>query len=90
MDLTSCGVDIKVDLGTWAETYDVLIDTIKSTTDNETRYKLMHVAEDMLMDTGCITPLYFYTDMYMLDDSVQGFFSNPLGYKYFMYTTVNQ
>jgi oligopeptide transport system substrate-binding protein len=88
MDLTSCGVDIKVDLGTWAETYDVLIDTIKSTTDNETRYKLMHVAEDMLMDTGCITPLYFYTDMYMLDDSVQGFFSNPLGYKYFMYTSV--
>ena len=88
MDLTSCGVDIKVDLGTWAETYDVLIDTIKSTTDNETRYKLMHVAEDMLMDTGCITPLYFYTDMYMLDDSVQGFFSNPLGYKYFMYCTI--
>ena len=37
---------------------------------------------------GCICPLYFYTDIYMLDDSVSGFFSNPLGYKYFMYCTI--
>ncbi len=40
------------------------------------------------MSTGCICPLYFYTDIYMLDDSVSGFFSNPLGYKYFMYCTI--
>lgn len=88
MDLTSCGYDIKVTNGTWAETYDVLINTIKSCTNNETRYKLMHIAEDMLMETGCIVPLYYYTDPYMIDDSVKGFYSNPLGYKYFMYTTI--
>lgn len=88
LDLTSYGYDIKVEDGTWAETYDVLIATIKSCTDNETRYALMHVAEDILMSTGCIVPLYFYTDLYMIDDSVKGFYSNPLGYKYFMYTTV--
>ena len=86
--LTKLGYDVKVEDGTWAETYDVLIQTIKSCTDNEVRYALMHVAEDMLMSTGCIVPLYFYTDLYMVDDSVQGFYSNPLGYKYFMYTTV--
>ena len=44
----------------------------------------------MLMATGVIVPLYFYTDLYMLDDSVSGFFSIPLGYKYFMYTTINK
>ena len=88
MDLTPYGYDIKVENGTWAETYDVLISTIKGCTDNETRYDLMHLAEDMLMDTGCIVPLYFYTDIYMLDDSVSGFYSNPLGYKYFMYCTI--
>ena len=71
-----------------AQTYDVLIKAIKSCTNNDDRYKMMHIAEDMLMSTGCICPLYFYTDMYMLDDSVKGFFSNPLGYKYFMYTTI--
>ena len=88
MDLTPYGYDIKVEDGTWAETYDVLIPLIKSCTDNETRYALMHVAEDILMSTGAIVPLYFYTDIYMIDDAVEGFFSNPLGYKYFMYTTV--
>ena len=88
LDLTALGYETKVENGTWAETYDVLISTIKSCTDNEKRYTMMHMAEDMLMDTGCIVPLYFYTDLYMIDESVEGFFSNPLGYKYFMNTTI--
>jgi len=89
LDLTPYGYDVKVENGTWADTYDVLIKTIKTCTDNEVRYQLMHVAEDMLMDTGCICPLYFYTDTYMISKNVTGFFSNPLGYKYFMYCQVN-
>ena len=88
LDLTALGYDIVVEDGTWAETYDVVIGLIKSCTDSTTRYALMHVAEDLLMSTGCIVPLYFYTDIYMIDDSVKGFFANPLGYKYFMYCTV--
>ena len=87
LDLTDLGYDVKVENGTWAETYDVLIGLVKSCTDTATRYELMHRAEDLLMSTGCITPLYFYTDIYMLDDAVEGYFSNPLGYKYFMYCT---
>ena len=83
LDLTPYGLDIKVDNGTWAETYDVLIGEIRKCTDTANRYAMMHLAEDMLMDTGCLVPLYFYTDLFMLDDSVNGFFSNPLGYKYF-------
>ncbi len=88
LDLTGLGYTTKVTNGTWEQTYDVLITTIKACTDKVTRYKLMHIAEDMLMSTGCIVPLYYYTDLYMIDDSVEGFFSNPLGYKYFMYCTV--
>ena len=88
LDLTEFGVDYKVENATWAETFDVLISEIKACTDNETRYAMMHLAEDMLMETGCLVPLYYYTDIYMIDDSVNGFFCNPLGYKYFMYTTV--
>ena len=90
LDLTEYGYDTKVENGTWAETYDVLISTIKTCSDTNVRYQLMHVAEDMLMATGCICPIYYYTDLYMIDDSVQGFFSNPLGYKYFMYTTISK
>ena len=81
--------DNTYDHGTWAETYDVLISAIKTCTDNDTRYRLMHAAEDLLMSTGCIAPLYFYTDLYMLSDSVEGFYSNPLGFKYFMHCTIS-
>ncbi len=88
LDLTGLGYDIKVEDGTWAETFDVLITTIKGETDNAKRYEMMHMAEDILMETGCLVPLYYYTDIFMIDDSVKGFFCNPLGYKYFMYCTV--
>ncbi len=89
LDLTPYGYDTKVEDATWAETYDVLIATIKSCTDLEKRSSLMHLAEDILMETGCIVPLYYYTDIYMIDDDVEGFFSNPLGYKYFMYCEID-
>jgi oligopeptide transport system substrate-binding protein len=90
LDITDLGYDTKVENGTWAETYDVLISTIKSCSDNDKRYKMIHMAEDMLMATGCLTPIYYYTDQYMLSKDVKGFFSNPLGYKYFMYCTIEK
>ena len=87
LDLLDLGYNVKVKNGTWAETYDILIKLIKGCKNEEVRYELMHRAEDLLMSTGCICPLYFYTDLYMLSKDVDGFFSNPLGYKYFMYCT---
>ena len=89
VDTTDLGCDLKVENGTWAETYDPLISLIKATTDDATRYGLMHKAEDLLMSTGCICPIYYYTDPYMISKTVDGFFANPLGYKYFMYTTTS-
>jgi hypothetical protein len=52
LDLTDLGYDTKVENGTWAETYDVIIADIKSCSDTEKRYELMHRAEDLLMSTG--------------------------------------
>ena len=88
LDLTDYGINYKVNNATWSETYDRLITEIKACDNTKIRYELMHLAEDMLMETGCITPVYYYTDIYMIDDSIKGFYSNPLGYKYFMYTTI--
>ena len=51
LDLTALGYDVKVEDGTWAETYDVLIGLVKTCTDVEKRFELMHVAEDMLMSS---------------------------------------
>ena len=84
------GYENKGASGTWAETYDVVIGYIKTEQDLEVRNDLMHCAEDLLMSTGCICPIYYYTDLYMLSDKVSGFYSIPLGYKYFMYTTVSE
>lgn len=89
LDLTDYGIDYKVKNSTWEKTYDRLISEIKGCNNTQTRYELMHLAEDMLMDTGCITPIYYNTDIFMINKKVDGFFSNPLGYKYFMYTTIN-
>ena len=86
LDLRDEGYDVLVENATWSESYDLLISIIKSCTDTEKRYRLMHIAEDMIMDTGCITPLYFYTDIYMKDKDLQGFYSSPLGYKFFTFT----
>ena len=90
MDLSAIEgyADKSVDKGTWADTFDKLVSWIKTEANLEVRNQLMHVAEDLIMQTGAICPLYYYTDLYMLSDSVDGFFSIPLGYKYFMYTTV--
>ena len=89
LDLTDYGINYKAEKATWAETYDKLITEIKACDNTEIRYQLMHLAEDMLMETGCLTPIYYYTDIFMIDDSINGFFCNPLGYKYFMYTTIS-
>lgn len=88
LDLTKYDINYKVNNATWSETYDKLIEEIKGCDNSETRYELMHLAEDMLMKTGCITPIFYYTDVFMIDKSVSGFYSNPLGYKYFMYTSI--
>ena len=90
LDLTKWGINVKVEDGTWAETYDVLISITKKCTDVETRFELMHLAEDILMETGAICPIYYYTDIYMCSDKIDGFFASPLGFKYFMYASVKE
>lgn len=86
LDLTPYGYDILVENGTWAETYDVLVSIIENCRDEETRYKLMHKAEDMIMETGCIVPVFYYTDTYLADSNLTGVYTNPAGIKFFMNT----
>lgn len=73
---------------TWAESYDQIIAAIKASDDPEVRYELMHQAEDLLMQTGAIVPIYFYTDIYMVSPKLEGFFATPLGFKFFTYSSL--
>lgn len=46
--------------GTWKQTYQKLIAKIKTEKNAAIRNKLLHKAEDLLMETGCICPIYYY------------------------------
>lgn len=70
----------------WAS-FDALIAEIKSTTDFAKRVELMHQAEDKLMETGAVMPIYYYNDSYMMKSTIQGFYSNLFGTKFFQYAT---
>lgn len=70
----------------WEE-YDALIADIKAETDLVKREEMMHQAEDMLMDTWAVIPLYFYNDVYMQNTDVEGIYANLFGFKYFGYAT---
>jgi len=68
----------------WDE-YDALINQIYTETDFAKRVDLMHQAEDMLMETGAIVPLYYYNDIYLQKPNVKGIYASLNQNKYFMY-----
>ena len=73
----------------WSNTdYDALISQIKASSDAAERMQLMHQCEDIIFDDWMLCPIYYYVDIYMLNDSVEGFYSSPLGYKFFKYASV--
>jgi peptide/nickel transport system substrate-binding protein/oligopeptide transport system substrate-binding protein len=75
-------------LSGWSE-YDALIAQIKAETDFAKRTELMHKAEDILMATNCVIPIYYYNDIYLQKDYVSGIYSNPYATKFFMYTKLD-
>ncbi len=68
----------------WTE-YTELIGKIYAETDMAKRAEMMHQAEDILMSTWAIVPIYYYNDPYMLKDNVTGVYTTPTNMKYFMY-----
>ncbi len=70
-------------------TYDDLIAQIKSETDFARRAELMHDAEDILMATNCVIPLYYYTDKQLYKDYVKDVYTNPFGTIFFMYASMD-
>lgn len=64
--------------------YDAAIDAARSTSVPEERMKAMHKAEDILMGKDSVlSPIYFYTEKYMMNDRTEGLYYSPLGFFYF-------
>lgn len=70
--------------------YDELISKVKSSTDPAERYKAMHEAEDIIFEESMLCPIYYYVDLFLINQKIEGFWSSPLGYKYFMYATATK
>lgn len=70
--------------------YDALIDAAKATSDQTERMAAFHKAEDLLIgQDSVLSPIYFYTNPYMLSDNISGMYYTPLGYFFFGYTQQN-
>ena len=69
------------------EDYDARIDQIRTETDLAAREALMHEAEDELMSTWAIMPIYYYNDVYMQSEDIGNIYCNLFGYKYFGFAT---
>ena len=77
--------------GKWSNAeYDTLIKEIKTSSDPKERITKMHEAEDILMNDWAMAPIYYYVDVFMLKPEVKGFWSSPLGFKYFMNATIEE
>lgn len=67
--------------------YDELIQSVYQDADLAHREATLHKAEDMLMDTGAVAPLYYYNDLYMQKPDFEGTVITIFGHKHFMYMT---
>lgn len=66
--------------------YDALIAKAKATGDQQERLDAMAEAEKILMDEMPIIPIYFYTDVYMVQDNVKGMVLHGDGAKDYSWT----
>jgi oligopeptide transport system substrate-binding protein len=70
--------------------YDDLMKQAANAPDMETRSKLMHDAEAMLMADMPIAPVYYYTNNFLLKPYVSGACFSPLGNQYFWNCTITK
>ncbi len=66
------------------EKYNALIDKIAGTLDNKERVKLLHEAEEMLLDLAPVAPLHFNVNSYMKSKKLSGL--EVSGYGYLIFT----
>lgn len=69
--------------------YDQLIKDIKVETDINKRFEMMHRAEDIIFEDSMLCPIMGYVDEYLQSPKLKNVRSSPLGFKYFMYATVD-
>ena len=62
-----------------SDDYNELIARIRTTPNGAERDALMHKAEQMIFDESLVMPLYFTTQPYVTNGSIQNYFWTTLG-----------
>ncbi len=73
------------DTGWSNKRYDALVDAARTAQSEDARIKLMHQAEDILLQDMPVIPIYWYTRVYLKDPRVMGWYPTLLDnhpYKY--------
>jgi len=70
--------------------YDAFIAAARKESDHETRIKIFHDAEKLLMDEAAIAPLYFYTEPVVVSPKLQGVVNSKLGFVIFKWASFKQ
>ncbi|MGI6696518.1 MAG: peptide ABC transporter substrate-binding protein [Christensenellales bacterium] len=73
---------------TWADAYDALANEIKFSTDPAARVKAAQLAEEVLMASGAVAPLFYYTNPAMTKPNVEGLIIMPSGDVIWNYVTL--
>ena len=73
---------------TWAEAYDALVDQVKAETDPAARAAIAAQAEKILMATGCVQPLHYYVNPYMVKPNIENLAVLPTGDVVWNYVSV--
>ena len=73
---------------TWADAYDSIVTAIKAETDPAKRAELSAQAENVLMATGGVAPLYYYTQPQMLKPNIKNVIRLNTGDVIWNYATV--
>lgn len=73
---------------TWADAYDAKVKIIKTTSDFVERVQMAQEAEKILIETGGVAPLFYYTRPYMLKPNVTNVIQMPTGDVVFTYADI--
>ena len=70
--------------------YDEMIANARMTADKEEHYRLLHEAEQLLLNDMAMIPIAYQNDFWLQKPELQGTWHSPYGYWYFMYGTVGE
>lgn len=83
VDLSSVGEEATISSATWHETYDMLLERSAIEKDIHKRFALLHKAEDLLMETWAVMPVWHPATAYIVKEGITGLEALPFNWIFY-------